>query len=588
LRACVLIAGVALTSWNSLVFATDYYVAPSGGNDGGAGSLGTPFATISHAVSVAGAGDTIYLRGGTYNLSSTITISSSKSGTAANPINMFAYSGDATAPILDFRAETFSSSNSGMRGIDLQGNYWHMQGFTVQYAADNGIMVSGSNNTFERLVTRQNQDSGLALQGPSSGARLPSNNLILNCDSYGNFDYGPTAGPHGENADGFIAKFRQLGTGNYFIGDRAFNNGDDGYDFWQSPNRVTVIGSQAFHNGLNAVFKTPTNGTLSNYSGDGNGFKLGQDSSTHVLMNSMAWGNNHNGFDANGNATQESAGGGIQHGLTLYNNTSFNNAKSGTGSNFAFSENFAHVLVDNISLTGSVATSASTITNHNSWNSGFSVSASDFISTTDPVTDGVFHPAGTGADRSGTTNPTLPVVPNRLADGSLPYSPFLRLKSTSSLIDAGIASFTDAAGNPVVLSPNSSVLNFTGVSIALNGYTGLAPDLGVERVLGPAGDFNQDGHIDAADIASAMAALTDTQNFQTSHGLTDPNLFLAYVDVNKDGIFSNGDLQSLLKTLISGGGASNAVPEPASATIAILGAAAVTMIGRRSRWQTAG
>ena len=237
LRAAALIVGMAIASSQFDLLAADYYVAPTGGSDLNAGSLIAPFGSISHAITVAGAGDTIYLRGGTYNLSSTLTVSSSKSGTAANPINMFAYAGDATAPVLDFRGETFSSSNAGMRGIDLQGNYWHMQGFTVQYAADNGIIVSGSNNTLEHLVTRQNQDSGLALQG--SGSRVPSNNLVLNCDSYGNFDYGPTAGPHGENADGFIAKFRALGTGNYFIGDRSYNNGDDGYDFWQSPNRVS-------------------------------------------------------------------------------------------------------------------------------------------------------------------------------------------------------------------------------------------------------------------------------------------------------------------------------------------------------------
>lgn len=577
-RCCVLAIGAFC---GSDAYATDYFVAPSGGNDGNNGAIGAPFSTIAHAIQVAGAGDTIYLRGGTFNLSSTISISSSKSGTAASPINMFAYPGDANAPVLDFRAETFSNNNSGMRGIDVQGNYWHMKGFTVQYAADNGIVVSGSNNTFEQLVTRQNQDSGLALQGSSSSGRFPSNNLVLNCDSYGNFDYGPTSGPHGENADGFIAKFRQLGTGNYFIGDRSYNNGDDGYDFWQSPNRVTVIGSQAFHNGLTSVFKTPTNGTLTNYSGDGNGFKLGQDSSTHVLVNSLAWGNAHNGFDANGNATEESAGGGIQHGLTLYNNTSYNNARAGTGSNFAFSEDFAHVLVNNISLTGSVATAASTITSHNSWNSGFAVSAADFLSTTDPVTDGVFHPAGTGADRSGTTTPTLPVVPARLADGSLPYSTFLRLKSTSPLIDDGIASFTDAAGNPVVLSSNMSVLNFTGVSIALPGFIGAAPDVGIENGFGPLGDFNRDGRINAADIAAAQAALSDISGYQSANGLTDSFLFDAVADLNGDGIFNSADLQSLLVKLASGGGASDIVPEPSAWLLGALALGAVVVSGRR-------
>jgi Protein of unknown function (DUF1565) len=485
-RAAAIIVGMAIAAAQLDLLAADYYVAPTGGSDSNAGSLAAPFGSISHAISVAGAGDTIYLRGGTYSLSSTLSISSSKSGTAASPINMFAYSGDVAAPVLDFHGETFSSSNSGMRGIDLQGNYWHMQGFTVQYAADNGIIVSGSNNTLDHLVTRQNQDSGLALQG--SGSRTPSNNLVLNCDSYGNFDYGPTAGPHGENADGFIAKFRALGTGNYFIGDRSFNNGDDGYDFWQSPNRVVVINCQSFHNGLTAVFRTPANGNISNYAGDGNGFKLGQDSSTHVLMNSVAWGNNHNGFDVNGNATEESAGGGIQHGVTLYNDTSFNNAKSGTGNNFAFGESFAHVLENNISLTGSVNINSAVINDHNSWNSGFGVSSADFLSITDPVTDGQFHPVGTGGDRSGTTTPTLPIVPARLADGSLADSTFLHLKPGSALIDAGATTFADATGAPITLSGASTVLSFTGVSISLSGFNGIAPDLGAfETVPEPAG-----------------------------------------------------------------------------------------------------
>src|SRR5262249_49517076 len=137
-----------------------YYVAASGtpgASDSNNGtSLGTPFATITKAVSVIHSGDTIYLRGGTFNLSSALTIGSTNSGPAAAPINMFASPGDTTAPILDFRSEAFSGTNGGATGIDLQANYWHVKGLTVQYAADTGINISGSNNTLERLVTRQN------------------------------------------------------------------------------------------------------------------------------------------------------------------------------------------------------------------------------------------------------------------------------------------------------------------------------------------------------------------------------------------------------------------------------------------------
>ena len=231
--------------------AAAYYIA-TGGSDNNNGSLGSPFGSFTKAINTAAAGDTIFVRGGTYNLTIAITIS--KVGTAASPFRLFAY--DNETPILDFRGETFSGANSGARGIDLQSNFWHIKGLTVQYAADNGIIVSGSNNTLERLVTRQNQDTGLAIQG--SGSRIPSNNLVLNCDSYGNFDYNlaSSGSAPGENADGFIAKFRQVGPGNYFIGNRAYNNADDGYDFWEAANSVTVIKCQSFHNGLSSEFRT--------------------------------------------------------------------------------------------------------------------------------------------------------------------------------------------------------------------------------------------------------------------------------------------------------------------------------------------
>ncbi|HYQ17251.1 MAG TPA: hypothetical protein VEQ58_15870, partial [Polyangiaceae bacterium] len=51
--------------WASGARAADYYVAPDG-DDANDGSLAKPFATIQKGADVAGAGDTVYLRGGTY------------------------------------------------------------------------------------------------------------------------------------------------------------------------------------------------------------------------------------------------------------------------------------------------------------------------------------------------------------------------------------------------------------------------------------------------------------------------------------------------------------------------------------------
>ena len=62
-----------------------------------------------------------------------------------------------------------------------------------------------------------NADTGLQI---GNGA---SNNTIVNCDSFYNAD--STL----ENADGFACKL-DAGTGNQFIGCRAWQNLDDGWD----------------------------------------------------------------------------------------------------------------------------------------------------------------------------------------------------------------------------------------------------------------------------------------------------------------------------------------------------------------------
>ena len=98
------------------------------------------------------------------------------------------------------------------------------------------------------------------------------------------------------------------------------------------------------------------------------------------------------------------------------------------------------------------------------------------------------------------------------------------------------------------------------------------------------GDFNRDGHVNAADILLAMAALTGTADYQTAHGLTDPTLFSLVADVNNDGSFNNADLQYLLTLLKSGGGSSDPVPEPASIVLLGLGGLAIA-IHRRVRYQ---
>jgi hypothetical protein len=65
--------------------ATEYYVATTGA-DSNAGTLDKPFATLRKAVNTAVAGDTVWIRGGTYSIATPATsgagINFTKSGTS--------------------------------------------------------------------------------------------------------------------------------------------------------------------------------------------------------------------------------------------------------------------------------------------------------------------------------------------------------------------------------------------------------------------------------------------------------------------------------------------------------------------------
>ena len=70
------------------------------------------------------------------------------------------------------------------------------------------------------------------------------------------------------------------------------------------------------------------------------------------------------------------------------------------------------------------------------------------------------------------------------------------------------------------------------------------------------GDFNHNGYRDAGDIAAAMAALSNTDDYFANYSVT-PGQFDSVKDVNGDGQFTNADLQYLLNLLVAQGSGSN-------------------------------
>jgi 3-keto-disaccharide hydrolase len=266
------------------------YVSASG-SDSAAGTISAP-TTLATALTKVAAGGTIYMRGGTYSYSTTITIADGNDGTASAKKTLSAYPGE--TPVLNFSGQALADAN---RGVQLFGDYWHFYGLTIEYAGDNGLFIGGNHNTIERNVTAYNRDSGLQISRMSSStaqADWPSYNTVISSESHDNAD------PDGEDADGFAAKLT-VGPGNVFRYDVSHNNIDDGWDLYAKTDTgaispVTIDHSYSYNNG------TLSDGSTAG-SGDRNGFKLGGSdiAVAHIATNNIAYKNGHHGFTYNSN-----------------------------------------------------------------------------------------------------------------------------------------------------------------------------------------------------------------------------------------------------------------------------------------------
>ena len=370
------------------VQAKTYYVSVDG-DDSNKGEVDTPLKTITKAISLIQAGDKIYVRGGTYSYSSTISIS--KSGTVTDTCFLMAYLGE--RPVLDFSGTAF-----GKRGIILTGNFWYIYGFDIKKAGDNGMNISGgSNNVIEYCAFHENEDTGLQL---GNGAH---DNTIINCDSYYNADP-----PDYGDADGFAPKL-DVGTNIKFIGCRAWGNCDDGWDgYMRGADNVTVILDHCWTWG-NGYFK---DGTDPGSQANGNGFKMGGGDNGNsanlkhnfYLNNCVSFDNKAKGFDQNNNAGT----------MQLLNCSGYNNLSANYRITRTLAAGQTLTVKNCVSYQGKVDLGDFAIQATNSWMSPFSVSSADFVTM----------------DTTGVSGP-------RKADGSLPDVNFFHLAKGSDLIDGG-------------------------------------------------------------------------------------------------------------------------------------------------------
>ncbi len=405
-------AGIVILMGITCIRAATYYVAASG-NNSGSGALDQPFADMKKAHDKAGAGDTIYIRGGTYAMSAGITLTKSGSSDAKR-IHYLAYQNE--KPVFDF-AGMDSSSLTGL--LVSRCNWLYFRGLEFcnvrQYgkATPNCALCNYCGHiTFEQCNFHHNGGTGLFFSYGTGGHR------VLNCDSHDNYD--PLSGQgDGQNADGFGVHYQTAGTDTTVIrGCRAWWNSDDGFDCIHQNVAVIVENTWVWLNGYKPG--TMTRAPQGNGQGiKGGGYNLPPDRvpaklPQNIIRFCVSFLNGDKGFNTN------------YHPIADYwhNNTAFNNK----GGNFymlgitiddsGYTMTPRGILKNNLSFTGtalSSGTGANVEASNNSWNlTGATLSKDDFISVD---TAGIYGP--------------------RKADGSLPDVKFLHLSSGSRFIDKG-------------------------------------------------------------------------------------------------------------------------------------------------------
>jgi len=348
------------------VATASYYVAPTG-NDSNPGTVDRPFASLGRAVSVVEPGESIALRGGRYQPTEPVEITTS--GAADRRIVLSNYRDE--RPVIDAARLPADAAY-----VSQEADYWTVQGLEISGAPSHAYLCrSCGHSVFRLLSIHDNGETGLLLRGPDTVG-----NQVLDSDFFRNHD---DAG-RGEFSDGLGIEYGS-GSGNVIRGCRLYENADDGLGLNEFSSPVTIDGTWSFGNGTNRW-------GITDFAGDGYGFKLGGGDAgsevDHVITNSAAWDNATYGFTESSNAGA----------LTVRNNTAFRNGKTG----FAFVE------------------SASVVRNNLAAGNGRDFDLGGRVDASDNSWDGT---GGTGADLVGMD--TASALSPRTADGRLPRTTFL-------------------------------------------------------------------------------------------------------------------------------------------------------------------
>ncbi|MDR0878730.1 MAG: hypothetical protein LBN21_11805 [Treponema sp.] len=297
--------------------------AANNGRPGNAGTYDSPL-DIDTAIAYIQPGQTIKLKNGRYSRLA-VLIPRYNDGTATLKKRMEAETRNEV--VFDFATDIFREKD--VKGFELNGNYWELEGFHLTNTANKvkGMNVGGSNNIVRWVKAYFNGDTGIQIAGASTEPKSmwPSNNRIEFCESFSNMDKSR------EDADGFASKLTS-GEGNVFYWCIGHHNADDGWDLF-SKKETGNIGAVfldhciAYSNGRFLQTGTIVNdegipvphlAEESTHSG-GNGFKMGGEGLPvlHLAKDCLSFNNDADGFTSNSDPA-----------ILLTQCTSFNNGRT--------------------------------------------------------------------------------------------------------------------------------------------------------------------------------------------------------------------------------------------------------------------
>jgi len=453
---------IALLLIANSVFANTYYIATDG-NNSDPGTITEPWLDWAYALTQISGGDTVYFRGGTYDVDDMIVFTGGTvNGTQNEKTAFFGYPDETV--IFDFL--TYDEEPSQLGGntyaaaISMTSHgtgYLHFKDFEIRNVRQHDSLTevtaiwtqAAHNLTFENITIDSCNGRGVLYEtvwgyGNEPGA---DTTMFINCDVFDCADSLPYTGGAvpGNQADGFKT-YGNSGSYIVYRSCRAWKVSDDGFDLGNG-SRIIIDSCWSFQNGYLEE-------------GEGTAFKTGGRVETdtafggeliRIIKNCIA-SECRNGFRLLEYPDY------LRTDARFINNFAYNNVNNGGGAsaygfNIDRNEFYPTVLgewYNNISYNNEMdwRTSYMTYTeSHNTWdgNDGY---PGYTITDTVTVTDGDFVSLDIELLKA-----------DRKSGGYLPEVSFGSLVSTSDLIDAGTT------------SPFTEVESVLGYDISYNGAT---------------------------------------------------------------------------------------------------------------------